>query len=527
MTTTGEDSMPARGSAPEAWDEVRALAELRPVPPLTRRPVARPQRPAGESAALQPLRAWPVYDPYSARRRPVPEWLVNYVTRLVVIDGLAALVAVLLTVAFSSASPDLPLIAGAGVVGWPLLLASCGGYSERRLGTGTDEYRRVALAGIVALAGLGFAASAGADLRLSVLLAAPAAAVLTMIGRALQRGLLHRARRRGQMTKRVVIVGREVAVVDLVRRLSRDAASGLQVVGACVPSKDSFGLVQQGIPLLGDLTEVMRVLDEARADAVLVASASETAADYLRELAWRLEGTRIELLVAPGIIEVAAGRMQLRPTTSVPLVQILEPEFRGRRRLIKALTDRGLAAVLLLLTSPLFIGLAIAVRCTSAGPAFYRHSRIGKRGEEFGVLKFRSMAVDSGSDEALMAHNEGNAVQFKMRRDPRVTRVGAVLRKYSLDELPQLINVLKGEMSLVGPRPHVTREVEQYGADMHRRLLVKPGITGLWQVSGRSDLDWDQSVELDVRYVENWSLGLDLTILWRTVRAVVRSAGAY
>jgi exopolysaccharide biosynthesis polyprenyl glycosylphosphotransferase len=474
------------------------------------------------------VRSWPVYDPFGSRRRPAPEWLVHYLTGLVITDALAALAAVALTVAFSSELPAPRPVAAVAVLGWSLLQAAVGSYSERRLGTGTDEYRRVALAGVVALAGLGFAAaSAGADLRLFTLVAAPTATALTVVGRGLQRGRLHRARRRGRMTKRVVVVGREVAVVDLVRRLRRDTTAGLQVVGACVPSVDGFGLVQQGIPMLGDLTEVVRVLDEARADAVLVASASETAADYLRELAWRLEGTRIELLVAPGIIEVAPGRMQVRPTTSVPLVQILEPEFRGRRRLVKALADRGIAAVLLLLSAPLFIALAIAVRSTSPGPAFYRHSRVGKRGEAFDVLKFRSMAVDSGSIETLMEHNEGNAVQFKMRRDPRVTRVGAFLRRYSLDELPQLVNVLKGEMSLVGPRPHVTREVEQYGADMHRRLLVKPGITGLWQVSGRSDLNWDESVELDVRYVENWSLGLDLTILWRTVRAVLRGAGAY
>ena len=196
--------------------------------------------------------------------------------------------------------------------------------------------------------------------------------------------------------------------------------------------------------------------------------------------------------------------------------------------MVKSLVDRCSAAVILLLAVPFLVVIALAVRLTSPGPALFRHRRIGKRGREFDLLKFRSMVTDSdGEIASLMALNEGNAVQFKMRQDPRVTRVGALLRKYSLDELPQLINVLTGDMSLVGPRPHVTREVEQYGPDMHRRLLVKPGITGLWQVSGRSDLDWEQSVELDVRYVENWSLWLDLTILWRTGRAVLKSDGAY
>jgi exopolysaccharide biosynthesis polyprenyl glycosylphosphotransferase len=282
------------------------------------------------------------------------------------------------------------------------------------------------------------------------------------------------------------------------------------------------------VPVLGGLDDAVRVLDDVRADAVVVASASETAGEYLRDLAWRLEGTNIEVLVGPGLIEVASNRLQVRPTTSLPLIQVQEPEFRGSRRLVKSLLDRAAALVLILASAPALIVIGLAVRLTSPGPAFYRHRRIGKRGREFDLLKFRSMVTDAEERiEALMVLNEGNEVQFKMRRDPRVTRVGSFLRRYSLDELPQLFNVLFGHMSLVGPRPHVTREVEQYGPDMHRRLLVKPGITGLWQVSGRSDLSWDESVELDVRYVENWSLALDLTIFWRTFRAVLGSDGAY
>jgi exopolysaccharide biosynthesis polyprenyl glycosylphosphotransferase len=265
-----------------------------------------------------------------------------------------------------------------------------------------------------------------------------------------------------------------------------------------------------------------------RADAALVASASESAGQYLRDLAWRLEGTNVELLVAPGVIEVAADRLQVRPLLSVPLLQIREPEFRGHRRLVKALTDRLLAAALLLLASPALLGLGVLVKATSPGPVFYRHRRIVRRGREFDLLKFRSMVTDADRRvDELLRLNEGNEVQFKLRRDPRITRVGGVLRRFSLDELPQLVNVVLGHMSLVGPRPHVTREVAQYGPDMHRRLLVKPGITGLWQVSGRSDLSWAEAVELDVRYVENWSIGLDLSILVRTLMCVLARKGAY
>jgi exopolysaccharide biosynthesis polyprenyl glycosylphosphotransferase len=259
-----------------------------------------------------------------------------------------------------------------------------------------------------------------------------------------------------------------------------------------------------------------------------VASASETAGQYLRDLSWRLEGTNIDVLAAPGLLEVAPHRLQIRPTTSAPLIQIREPEFRGRRRVIKGVLDRVAAAALLVLGWPLLLVIGAAVRFSSPGPALYRQRRVGKRGVCFDVLKFRSMVVDAECQlDKLLSRNEGNAVLFKMRRDPRVTPVGRFLRRYSLDELPQLINVLKGQMSFVGPRPALEREVVRYGPDMHRRLLVKPGITGLWQVSGRSNLSWDEAVELDIRYVENWSLGLDLAILLRTFRAVLRRAGAY
>jgi exopolysaccharide biosynthesis polyprenyl glycosylphosphotransferase len=507
--------------------EVRVLAERRPVPPRR----APQPAPPSEQPLRTPMQAWPVYDPFAARRRRAPEWVVAYVSALVVGDVLAVTVALALAARLPVVGSQVTLpVIGVVMLTWPLLLVASGTYVERRQGTGMDEYRRVALAGVLAVALSGVvAAVVQRDLDALVLVAAPAAALLTFAGRLLNRHRLHTARRNGQMTKRVVVVGRETAVIDLVQRLRRDTAAGLRVIGACVPAPmHSSRLVASGIPVLGALDEVVRILDDARADTVLVASASESAAHYLRDLAWRLEGTNIELLVAPGMIEVAPNRLQVRPITSAPLIQIREPEYRGHRRVVKKAADRLAAAALLLLLLPVLVMIAVAVRLTSPGPAFYRHRRVGQHGRDFDLLKFRSMTDGAeAAIDALMEHNEGNLVQFKMRRDPRVTAVGRVLRRYSLDELPQLINVLKGEMSLVGPRPHVAREVQQYGPDMHRRLLVPPGITGLWQVSGRSNLSWDESVELDVRYVENWSLVLDLTILWRTFRAVVRAAGAY
>jgi exopolysaccharide biosynthesis polyprenyl glycosylphosphotransferase len=489
-------------------------------------------RPRGERHPVPPLLKRPLYDPFTARRRRTPEWLVAYTATVVTGDIVAAVAAACLTVALTG--PVSPLGLGLAVMGalaWPVLLMSLGTYAERRHGAGSDEYLRVGIGGVIAIAVAGYAAHVPAltGLNQLLLIGVPVATLLTLLNRALNRWHLHAARRHGFMTKHVVLVGRAVAVLDLTDRLRRDPAAGLRVVGACVPRPMEHGdLERRGVAVLGGLDEVLQVLDEVGADAVVVASASETAGQYLRHLSWRLEGTNIDVLVGPGLVEVVPKRLQVRPTTSVPLIQIREPEFRGYRRLIKAILDRAAAAVLLVLGAPLFLALTAAVRFTSPGQAFYRQRRVGKRGQQFDMLKFRSMVIDADRElDSLLERNDGNGVLFKLRRDPRVTPVGRFLRRYSLDEIPQFINVLKGEMSFVGPRPPLEREVARYGPDMHRRLLVKPGITGLWQISGRSDLSWNEAVELDVRYVDNWSLGLDLAILLRTIRAVLRCPGAY
>jgi exopolysaccharide biosynthesis polyprenyl glycosylphosphotransferase len=503
---------------------VRPLHQLRPVPP-TKHSLTDRHRLNHKVGGL-------VHDPFSARRRRAPDWLVRYTAWLVAGDLAAAAVAASVAVlTLGSASPALSAASVATVALWPLVIAAMGGYAERRLGTGSYEYRRVLVSSLIEVSLLGVLSAAGsaATVRPLILLGAPLATVLTLLWRAFLRQRLHAARRANQMTKKVVAVGREASVVDLVRRLRRDVTAGFTVVGACVPQPwRATALSELGVPVLGGMDDAVDALERTHADAVLVASASDSAGQYLRNLSWRLEGTNIEVLVAPGLIEVAPARMQIRPTTSLPLIHVREPEFRGMRRVVKGVFDRSLAAVLLVLGLPVFVLLALAVRCSSSGPVFYRHRRVGMRGREFDLLKFRSMVVDADRliDE-LREFSEGNDVQFKMRRDPRVTSVGRFLRRSSLDELPQLLNVLRGDMSIVGPRPHVTREVEQYGPDMHRRLLVKPGITGLWQVSGRSNLTWDETVELDVRYVENWSLSLDLAILWKTGRAVIQASGAY
>src|SRR6266700_3917297 len=264
-------------------------------------------------------------------------------------------------------------------------------------------------------------------------------------------------------------------------------------------------------------------------DAVAVTASSGLGPERLRWISWQLEGTKTELIVSPGLIEVAGTRLQVRPVSGLPLLQVEAPRVSGFHRLFKGAIDRLVAGVALLVLSPLLIAITVRIRTTSHGPAFFRQTRVGRDGSTFTILKFRSMYLDAEDrKESLAAYNEANdGLLFKMRDDPRITRVGAVLRRYSLDELPQLVNVLLGSMSLVGPRPPLPSEVAQYGVDVRRRLLVKPGLTGLWQISGRSDLSWTESVRLDLRYVENWSLALDLMILWKTARVVLKPNGAY
>jgi exopolysaccharide biosynthesis polyprenyl glycosylphosphotransferase len=241
-----------------------------------------------------------------------------------------------------------------------------------------------------------------------------------------------------------------------------------------------------------------------------------------------MEGTGIDLVLAPALTDVAGPRIHTRPVAGLPLIHVEAPEFRGARKIVKGFVDRFTATVGLTLALPLLIVIAIAIKLDSKGPVIFRQVRVGRGGHEFGVYKFRTMVVNADEMLAkLAAANEHDGLLFKMRKDPRVTRVGRILRKYSLDELPQLINVLVGHMSLVGPRPPLPSEVARYDGDIARRLLVKPGITGLWQVSGRSDLSWEDGLRLDLYYVENWSLAADLVIMWKTVGAVMASRGAY
>jgi|1186.fasta_scaffold04810_2 exopolysaccharide biosynthesis polyprenyl glycosylphosphotransferase len=414
---------------------------------------------------------------------------------------------------------------------WPAVLGAAGAYGNQYFGTGSEEFRKVARAGLLVLAGVSIV-SYGAQLAIArsfVVFTVPGLTLATLFARFVARRWLQRAQHNGRCVKRVVAVGRDGAVADLVRRLQVDRYAGMEVVAACVPTPGTATQLEStGVPIDGDLDDVIEVVRRQQADAVAVTSASETAAVYLRKLSWQLEGSGIELLVSPGLVEIAGPRLHVRPFVGLPLLSIEEPTFSGWKRVLKGALDRSGAALAILLIAPVLVAISLAIRLSSHGPVLYRQERVGAHGKRYTMFKFRSM-VD-GADaklQELLTLNEGHGLLFKMRQDPRVTPVGKFLRRFSLDELPQLFNVLTGTMSLVGPRPPLPHEVERYDTSIRRRLLVKPGLTGLWQISGRSDLSWEESVRLDLRYVENWSLALDLLILWKTAAAVVRSRGAY
>ncbi|MFJ2028782.1 sugar transferase [Streptosporangium sp. NPDC087985] len=467
----------------------------------------------------------------TAPRPRRPGWVRGYRARAVAADiGSASLAGFLaLSVRFGEVTPYVaPYVMVSAVlpVAWICAVALNRAYEPRLFGLGPEEFQRVFQCGFMFTAALAIGAYVTKTevARGYVVLAIPLTTILTLLSRYGLRRSLHRRRVRGECMRRVVAVGHRAATAELIRRFRRERYHGMEVVGVCVP-RDGMGDVE-GVPALGDLSDVALVVRQIAADTVAVLACPEMDGVALRRLAWRLEKTDTDLVVAPALMEVAGPRITIRPAAGLPLLHVDHPEITGMRQVVKNLFDRIGAGLLLVVLLPLFVGLVVAVRTSSPGPAFFRQRRVGRGGTEFTIYKFRTMGIDAEQQRIDLA-GDGQGVLFKIRKDPRVTPLGARLRRHSLDELPQLINVLLGHMSLVGPRPPLPDEVARYGDDVRRRLLVKPGMTGLWQVSGRSDLSWEESVRLDLRYVENWSLTLDLQILWKTWSAVARGAGAY
>jgi exopolysaccharide biosynthesis polyprenyl glycosylphosphotransferase len=412
---------------------------------------------------------------------------------------------------------------------WVMTLWISGAYDVRYIGTGSDEFRKVLNAGVSLTACLAiFSYAVNTELSRSYLMITmPSVTALDLVARYALRKRLHKQRMLGRCMSAVLAVGPESGVADLINELRRDSYHGLTVMAACLTEKTAARTVA-GVQVFGGLNDVAGAVRHCGADTVAVLSSSEIDGIKLRQLAWELEKTGTDLCVAPALLDVAGPRTTIRPTAGLTLLHVDHPQLSGPRLILKEVFDRAAAGMALVLLSPLFAAVSIAIRVSDNGPALFTQTRVGKDGRPFKIYKFRTMVVDAEKRLAeLRASNDSDGLLFKMRHDPRITAIGRRLRKWSVDELPQLINVFRGEMSLVGPRPALPDEADRYADYVRRRLVVKPGITGMWQVNGRSDLNWDETVRLDLRYVENWSFALDLQILWKTFSVIFRGSGAY
>jgi exopolysaccharide biosynthesis polyprenyl glycosylphosphotransferase len=459
-------------------------------------------------------------------------WTKEYLRKAVLVDLGCAIVGVFVAaqIRFGSDVDQTYLALSLALpVMWIIAVYLAGGYDARFIGTGSDEFRKVLNAGIgltAAVAVFSFAV----NLQLSrgyVVIALPSATLFDLTARHVIRKQLHKQRASGRCMLSVVAVGHELAVADLVTELQRERYHGLTVVGACVARPGECDEVV-GVPVYGGLDDITAAVKAFGADTVAVLACPEMDAFRLRGLAWELEKTGTDLCVAPSLLDVAGPRTTVRPTAGLTLLHVDHPQLGGIRLVFKELFDRCVAGAALIALSPLLLIFGLAIRLHDHGPALFTQTRVGKDGHVFRIYKFRTMVVDAEQRKAqLIPQNDFDGVLFKLREDPRVTAVGAYLRRWSIDELPQLINVFLGHMSLVGPRPPLPDEAAGYADHVRRRLVVKPGLTGLWQVNGRSDLSWEESVRLDLRYVENWSFALDLQILWKTISVMFRGSGAY
>ncbi|MET3143549.1 UNVERIFIED_ORG: exopolysaccharide biosynthesis polyprenyl glycosylphosphotransferase [Arthrobacter sp. UYEF2] len=418
---------------------------------------------------------------------------------------------------------------------WWTMLGAWNSRQPRILGAGPDEYKRVAAASLWLF---GLVATISYVLRLDtargyVGVALPVGVVGLLLGRWLIRQHLSLNRQQGQSMSRLLLVGGPSAVAHLAASLERAKHAGYLPVAAYTPGSNGGPEVEResGLPILGhrpDAGSIVDAIEECGADAVAVSAGVQLHPQTLRHLGWELASRNIGLIMAPALTDIAGPRIHTQQVAGLPLIHVTTPTLEGGQRVAKRLFDLLVSALLIIMSAPVMTVVALVILADRRGPVLFRQNRVGIEGKHFNMLKFRSMVV--GAEQRLTElapHNEASGVLFKIKDDPRITRVGKFLRRFSLDELPQLFNTFAGSMSLVGPRPPLPSEVAAYEQDVRRRLLVKPGLTGLWQVSGRSNLSWQDSVRLDLYYVENWSLAGDLIILLRTFRAVFHSHGAY
>ncbi|TDL10055.1 sugar transferase [Mycolicibacterium obuense] len=478
----------------------------------------------------------------------VPAWQRGYARRLVFVDVVGVLAAVglaqwlrfgALTGGVSTSTfqnVDYALVSGAIAAAWLAALTINHSRSTRIIGSGAEEYRRVLLATLAVFGGVAII-SMLFKLEIArgyLMIALPVGMLVLTFFRWVARQFVVRVRQKyGRCITRVLVVGSAPAVRDLTTSLHRDSRSEYEVVGACIPGplpRTQIDVPGVGaVPTFGDETNVVGAVTATHSHAVAVTATERLNGRGIRDLSWELEKLDIDLLVAPGVVDIAGPRLQMRPVAGLPLIHVEKPQYHGAKRFQKRLFDLLFSGSVLLFGLPVLFAVGLAVKLTSKGPVFYRQERVGLDGRPFEMIKFRTMVVDADKmvDKLASMNESEGGVLFKIRDDPRVTSVGRILRKYSIDELPQFINVLKRDMSVVGPRPPLANEVKSYDDHARKRLLVRPGITGLWQVSGRSDLSWEDSVRLDLFYVENWSMISDLIIAFKTVKAMLGHSGAY
>lgn len=480
------------------------------------------------------------------KNKPAPEWRRQHTRALALVDATAILWAMAgaLVLRFGTttgqeliSTDGEPYIAVTVLLSavWWAMLGFSGSRETKILGYGAEEYKRLLTASFW-LFGLLAAVSYVFQLDIArgyVALALPAGVASLLVARMLMRSFLRSQRRTGKSSSRVLLIGGVHNVEHLARALSSQPMAGYRPIAAYLPGAPETTAMDPalGLPVLGQdpsVASIVAAIRSAKPDAVALSSGVPLPPRVVRELGWALADMRVRMIMAPALTDIAGPRIHTQPVAGLPLIHVSTPNLGAGQRLLKRLFDLVGALSLLTVLSPVLLVVAAVVRLDSPGPIFFKQERVGARGQNFRMFKFRSMVVDAEARlEELKAQNEGNGVLFKLKSDPRITRAGGFLRRYSLDELPQLFNVLNGSMSLVGPRPPLPSEVELYQSHVHRRLMVRPGLTGLWQVSGRSLLSWDDTVRLDLYYVENWSVAGDIAILLRTFRAVLARQGAY
>ncbi len=422
-------------------------------------------------------------------------------------------------------------VAGASLVLvliWLLALRLNGAYSIRHLRAGADEYKRMVNASAVAAGVFGISCFLlKYDYpRLTFAVWVLTGVLALGVARFARRRVMHRLHLRGLLQTPVLVVGSDHHVDEVAVALRRERWAGFKMVGAI--TRERLRTTATGLPVLGAFEDVVQVIRSQGIGTVIFAEGSFASPAEFQRLAWQLEEHRVQMMVVPTMADVSAERLEFSPIAGLPLVNVARPRALRSLRWTKRAADVAASLMLLLLASPVLLATAIAVKLEDGGPVVFRQPRVGLRGEEFGCLKFRSMCVDAEAKlAALQSQNQGSGLLFKMTDDPRITRVGKFIRRFSIDELPQLWNTFQGDMSLVGPRPALPKEVALYDSDTMRRLQVRPGLTGLWQVSGRSNLSWEDTVRLDLYYVDNWSAVRDLMILAKTAKAVLGSNGAY